>query len=86
METPNIESFASAMARAENLEREKGGITDEVLAIRMLAKEKYPAEFAEYIKNKTNKGASAGETIHSNFWGNQRMGHIKKGDYNKLKP
>lgn len=86
METQKIESFAEIMARTESLEREKGGLTDEVMAIRKWAKEKYPAEFAAYLKNKTDKAGSAGETIHSNFWGKQRMGYIKKGDFNKLKP
>lgn len=86
MEITKIESFTEAMNRAESLEREKGGLTDEVLAIRKWAKEKYPAEFAAYLKNKNNKGSSAGEVIHDNFFGQQRMGYIKKGDYNKLKP
>ncbi|MFH1367286.1 MAG: hypothetical protein ABIH38_04880 [Patescibacteria group bacterium] len=86
METHQIESFSEAIDRAEKMEREKGGLTDEVMALRMLAKEKYPAEFAEYLKNKTNKSVGAGDVIHENFYGQQRMGYLKKGDYNKLKP
>ncbi|MFA5069958.1 MAG: hypothetical protein WC528_01635 [Patescibacteria group bacterium] len=76
METSKIESFAQAMARAETLERE-GGLTDEVMAIRMWVKEKYPTEFAGYLKNKTDKAGSAGETIHSNVYGKKRMDDLK---------
>lgn len=77
MESPQIESFSEIMAQAEELERKKGEITDEVMALRMLAKKNYPAEFAAYLRNKTNKAGSAGETIHANFWGKQRIDDLK---------
>jgi hypothetical protein len=77
MEIQKIESFADITARAESLEREKRGLTDEVMALRMQAKEKYPAEFAAYLKNKTDKAGSARETIHSNIYGKIRMDDLK---------
>ncbi len=78
MEAPKFSSFSEAMHRAELLEKEHGGITDEVLAIRMWAKEKYPALFAEYLKNKTDKAVGPGEVIRSNFFGRQRMNDLRK--------
>ncbi len=83
METNKIESFTEAMNRAESLERKEGHLTDEVLAIRKMAKEKYPELFEKYLNNKTNKAPSAGETITSNYYGKKRMSDLKRYNLKK---
>ncbi|MFH0951782.1 MAG: hypothetical protein V1838_01185 [Patescibacteria group bacterium] len=83
MTMDKYESFAQAMSRAEKLEREAGGITDKVMTIRKWAKDKYPALFDNYLKNRTNKVVGAGEIIHSNYYGKQRIAQLKKNGSSK---